>query len=337
MKRLLCLAAALLLASCARHKNPPDIESGPAVSVKVAQVATPSHTPTQPIAGTVRPADRATVAARIMGEVATINAHIGQIVKTGDLLATLSANEIGARREQSLAARAQAKRDHDREAALLTRGASTEETVRSLADRLKIAEAAVAEAETMLAYTQITAPFEGVITERSVNTGDLAAPGTPLFAIESMNHLRIELAVPASLPRLPIGASLQATTSDGRIVSALLAEFSPSADEATRSHHAKLDLPPGTGSHSGDFVRVLWPAREPTDVLTVPASAVGLFGQMERLFVVENGYAVLRLVKTAPLAGGDSVVILSGINAGDTIVLDPPASLRDGQRLEIAR
>jgi apolipoprotein N-acyltransferase len=62
----------------------------------------------------------------------------------------------------------------------------------------------------------------------------------------------------------------------------------------------------------------------------VPASAVSHFGQMERVFAVEHGRAVLRLVKTGRTVA-DRTEILAGLTAGETVVLAPPATLRDGQ------
>ena len=94
----------------------------------------------------------------------------------------------------------------------------------------------------------------------------------------------------------------------------------------------KVALPAGS-VRSGQFAR-LQVAAGRTETLLVPAAALTRFGQMERVFVVENGRAVLRLVKTGRITG-DRLEILSGLNAGEQIVLAPPAALRDGQAVTL--
>ena len=76
-------------------------------------------------------------------------------------------------------------------------------------------------------------------------------------------------------------------------------------------------------------MRVRWPDQAAT-VLTVPTSALSSFGQMQRVFVVADGQAAMRLVKVGRVEGDHSVV-LAGLNPGETIVAQPPAALRDGQ------
>jgi len=120
---------------------------------------------------------------------------------------------------------------------------------------------------------------------------------------------------------------------DGHSVPGQLAELSPAADPVSRTRLAKLDLPAGSPARSGQFVRVLWPAAGDT-VFTVPASAVSVLGQMERVFVVTAGHAQLRLVKTGARLS-DRIQLAAGVDAGETVILSPSASLRDGQSVEI--
>ena len=105
-------------------------------------------------------------------------------------------------------------------------------------------------------------------------------------------------------------------------------EISAAADAISRSVLVKIALPAGA-ARSGQFAR-LQVAAGTSDALLVPVNAVTHFGQMERIFVVEQDRAVLRLVKTGRTTG-DRVEILSGLNPGEQIILAPPAALRDGQ------
>jgi RND family efflux transporter MFP subunit len=112
-----------------------------------------------------------------------------------------------------------------------------------------------------------------------------------------------------------------------------LAELSPAVDPTSRTRLARIDLPAAAAVHSGQFVRVLWPAGNRT-ALTVPATAVLIFGQMERVYVVNSGRAQLRLVKSGAHEG-DRVQIAAGLDAGEVVVTAPSAALRDGQPVEI--
>ena len=248
-------------------------------------------------------------------------------------MVTLSADEIAARLAQAQAALDSTLREQARETTLRDKGVSPAETVLTLTDRRRSAEAAVREAQSLHNYTQVTAPFAGVITRKLVQLGDLAQPGTPLLEIEGPTGLRAEIEVPASLPLPSIGTVLRVVFTAGE-ATGTLTELSPAADPLTRTRLAKLTLPAGTpAARSGDFVRVLWPAGEST-ALTVPPAAVSPFGQMERVFVLVSGHAQLRLVKTAGSDEHGHLRISAGLEADETLILAPPASLRDGQPVE---
>ncbi len=328
------LVAVLLLAGCGRPSGKASSahEDAP-LSIGTARVEAIVAPRLQEVPATVRPVDRATLAARVMGRVAKLHAPIGGSVAAGAPVITLEAGEIEARLQQARAQLAQIERDLARETTLVAQGASSAEVARTLEDRRRAAQAAVQEVETLASYTTIAAPFAGVITGRRVEVGDLAVPGAPLLELEGPTRLRAEAQVPESLPSPAVGATV-AVRLDAAVVEGRLAELSPSADPATRTRLAKIDLPDPAGARSGQFVRVLWPAGERRG-LFVPASAVTRFGQMERVWVVEDGRARLRLVRTADADAG-RVEILAGLSAEERIVLAPPATLRDGQPVTVS-
>ncbi len=325
------LATGLLAAGCHRETPPP--ASAPAVAVRVAEVRATTEQRRTELPGNVRAVERAVVAPKVMGTIASLSISLGQSVKKGDVLARISANEINARLAQAEAGLGQARRDLERETGLLAKGASAAETVRSMEDRVRLMEATVAEARTMLTYTTITAPFDGVIARRLVNEGDLASPGVPLLEIENPAQQRVEVEVPDGLAAVAVGAEAPVRIGElelpGRV-----AEVSPALDPVARTFLAKVDLPAGAAVRSGQFARVSWPAGEGR-ALVVPATAVTAFGQMERAFVVADQKAVLRLVKTGA-RHGETVEILAGLAAGERVVADPAAAnLRDGQPVEV--
>jgi membrane fusion protein, multidrug efflux system len=321
----LWLALAASVAACTPERRSSASDSAP-VPVRVAMVERSTDAPPQPVAGTVRPLQRATIAARIAGEISGADFVLGQEVAAGELLLTIDARELHARLAQATAALDQAARDAVREKALVEQGAATGETARAAESRLRIAQAAVEEARALVGYTRVTAPFGGTITRKAVYSGDLASPGTPLLELEGRDRLRAEIDVPDTLPRVQAGAAI-AVLAGGTRTDGQVAEVSPAVDPVTRTRRVIVALPSGAPVRSGEFVRALWPVA-PFPHLWVPLAAVQPFGQIERVFVVREGRAVLRLVKTGAQEG-DRVQILSGLEAGETVVVSPPAALRD--------
>lgn len=287
------------------------------------------------VTGTVRPVQRAQLAAKVMGAIEELPITLGQDVRAGDLLVRIAAGEISARVAQAKAQVNGARRDLEREKTLLTKGASTAETVKNLEDRLTTSEAQLREAEVMLGYAVVRAPFDGVVARRLVNAGDLAAPGAILLEIEGTSRFEVEAGVPESLtPRLKVGTVLRVEVPSAQVVfDGRIAELSSAADPQARTVPLKIAVPEGTAVRSGQFARVEMPGAV-RRAIRVPESAVSRLGQMERVFVVSPDHrAVLRLVKTAGTRDG-WVEILAGISEGDRVISSPRPDLRDGQPAE---
>ncbi|MBA3848474.1 MAG: efflux RND transporter periplasmic adaptor subunit [Opitutus sp.] len=325
----------ILLSGCSRPSDKPAAPAPPAVAVRTAAVAEESLPVLVDAPATVRPAERATLAAKLTGSIATLPVALGQPVAAGEVLLTLNTPEIAARLRQAQAQLAEAGRNTARVRMLVEKGVNAPESLRDAEDRQRFAEASVAEAEALVAFATLRAPFAGVITEKHALPGDLAVPGQALLVLESTQRLRAEGFVPEQAGALlKRGDPLAVALRDGdRPVEGAIDEISAAADAASRSVLVKVALPPGL-ARSGQFARLLVPHGR-SSALLVPAGAVTRFGQMERVFVAEEQRAVLRLVKTGRLLDG-RIEILSGLRPGERIVLDPPATLRDGQPLATA-
>ena len=337
---LLPAAALALLAGCSKHGAPAAATDPaaalPPAKVRVATLRAENLPTLSEITGTIRPVQRAQLAAKVMGTIDELAATLGQRVRAGDLLVKISAGEIIARVAQAQSQLNVARRDLERERDLLGKGASTADMVRGIEDRLALTQAMVREAEIMLGYATIRAPFDGVVSRKLANIGDLASPGFPLLEIEGSGAFQVEAAVPDSLAaKLASGTTLSVEVpAAGLSFNAPLAELSPAADSSARSVLARFTVPAGTAVHSGQFARVQVPGA-PVRMLLAPAAALAVLGQMERIFVAaENNRAVLRLVKSGATRA-DRIEILAGLDDGERVVIAPTASLREGQTLEI--
>jgi RND family efflux transporter MFP subunit len=303
--------------------------------VRVQAIQPQQHLATEEVVGTVKARLRATVEAKVSGRIEKMLVAPGQAVKTGELLAQLDGREIQARLDQAITSREQLSRDTERLRRLLANDTVSPQEFETVESRYRVAVASVTEAETMLGYARVAAPFAAVVTRKLADVGDLAAPGKPLVELEDPSALRLEADVPEALiTRIRLGDKLPvrvATSSDG--LEGIISEIAPAADPATRTFLVKLDLPPATTLRSGQFARVAVPVGE-TSALRVATSAVLQRGQMELVFVETNRVALLRLVKTGKRVGGE-VELVSGVEAGERVVIEGAAQLRDGQPVEI--
>jgi RND family efflux transporter MFP subunit len=304
--------------------------------VRIAVLHTENLATLTEVTGTIRPVQRAQIAAKVMGTIEELPITLGQKVRAGDLLVKISAGEITARVAQAQAQLNVARRDLERERDLLTKNASTADMVRGLEDRLAMTQAMMREAEVMLGYATVRAPFDGVVARKLANAGDLAAPGQPLLELEGLTDFQVEAAVPDSLAaKLATGTTFVIEVPAANLsFTGNLAELSSAADANAHTVLAKISVPAGTAVRSGQFARVQLSGAA-VKTLLAPAAAVSTLGQMERIFVAgEGNRAVLRLVKTGATRG-DRVEILAGLDDGERVVVAPPVGLRDGQSLEV--
>lgn len=329
---LTVIFAALLLAGCGGHHEAPDIELLPPVSVETVKVEGRDVPVFEEVVGTVRPRKEAQVAAKVTGRILTMNAVPGMKVKGGDVMTTLEVGELEAAQERAEAALAQADRELDRYRKLRETGAATEAEFEQVESRRRIAAATVAETRVLVESATVTAPFDGTVTRKFLEPGDLASPGRPLFAMEDSSLLRLEINVAESLAgELSISDRFRVKIADTDL-EATVSEISPSADVGSRTFSVKLDLPQTEGLRAGQFGRAYLPRGE-RRALTVPEGSILSRGQMDYVFVVQDGAVHLRIVRTGA-SGEGKTEILAGLDGGELIVPAPPAELRDGQPIQ---
>lgn len=202
-----------------------------------------------------------------------------------------------------------------------------------LDSRLAQAGEEVRAAQVTRSYAQVAAPFAGVVTAKSVDPGNLAAPGAPLLTIERDGY-RLEASVEESkLASIHLGQPVAVNLDGiGRSIEARVSEIVPSVDPSSRAYIVKIDLPSQPGLRSGIFGRARFSlgARQ---VLAIPLAAVSEHGQLEAVFVAADGVARTRLI-TLGDQSADQVEVLSGLTAGEKVVVPVPQNLTDGARVQ---
>jgi RND family efflux transporter MFP subunit len=307
----------------------------PPARVRLVAVETHGLTATEEVVGTVRTRLHATVEAKVAGRIESLQVAPGQTVRQGQVLATLDARETQARLESARAVLEQSIRDFDRAGRLLKEGAVTPSEMEAVQSRNRVARAVVSEMETLLGHARVVAPFDGIITRKAVDLGDLATPGRPLVEIEDPTHLRFEADLPEALmdqvqsgARLPVRVASRKEPVEGIVV-----EIAPVAEAVSRTYPIKLDLPVLPGLRAGQFGRVAVPTGQ-ASVPHVPVTAVFHRGQMECVMVAIDGRARMRLIRSGKRLGADLEVV-SGLESGERVVTTDPDRVIEGQPLEV--
>ena len=333
--RYLAIFALIIGAGCNDPVERSTASALPPLEVQV-ETLTESPVPIQvELAGMVQAIEHATISARVSGQIIQLPVQIGSKVEKGDLLVKISAAEINARLQQAEAQLAQAQRNLERETKLQEVNASTREKVKTLKELVQINQAVYREAQTILGYTEIRAPFNGTVTDKLVEVGDLASSGASLLKLEKGTALEVVIQVPeAQSHSLTLSSRLPLTVpAAGLSLNAQVREISPTVDPASHTTQVKLTLPAAPELRSGQFARVaLVDSRATT--LMLNSKALRKTGQMQQVFVAEQGVARMRLVRTGVEFEG-RIEILSGLQAGDQIVLDAVEKLQDGQPLKV--
>lgn len=323
-----------------------------------AAAAAPAAPPTAPVlrestavagqAEAVVEAVRQTaVAAQVPGAVVALAVKAGDTVSAGQVLMRLDARaaqqQVAAGDAQVRAAQASldvATQEVERQRQLfeqryISQGAleRAEAQFKSTQAQVQAQLAQATAARTEAGFFVVRAPYDGVVAELPVSLGDMAMPGRLLATVVDPRALRVTAAVAASaLPTPLTGVQVEL---DGLRITPKAVQVLPSADPHTHTLTVRAELPAGTVARPGQFARLHWAAGKTrgdataeTGRLSIPRSAVMRRAELTAVYVlVEGGSPVLRQVRLGPVQG-DRVEVLSGLRAGEAVVVTPQAAAR---------
>jgi RND family efflux transporter MFP subunit len=354
----LCLSASL---------TPSAQSGGAAASIETVKVTSKPLAKTITIPGDLSAYQGVNMHAKVSGFVETITVDRGSWVRKGQVLATLSAPELRAQRAEADAKRLAVSSQHAEARAKLAAAQSTYERlkaasatpgvvsgndlemaqqaaaalsaqVRALESSGAAAESAAKAVADLEAYLQLTAPFDGVITERNAHPGSLVGPSTmAVVRLEQVSRLRLTVPVPeAYVASIQRGAPVEFTVSafPDQTFHGSIARPAHSLDLKTRSMFVELEVAnPKQQLAPGMFAEVRWPISRAQPSLFVPATAVVRTSERQFVVRVRDGVAEWVDVRRGVISDG-AIEVFGDLRAGDLVVRRGNDEIRAGTRIK---
>lgn len=337
-----------LLAGCS-HKPEEKTVAPPATRVTVARANVRNLSVTEETVGQVDSASAPMVAAEVPGRVLHVLVDAGQSVKAGQPLAVLNAQDLnnaqasaGADVARLRALVANQQRLVERDRALVAQNfiarvkvEDDEAQLTALKAQLAAAGAQAQQASQNTAKARVVSPIDGIVNQRLVSNGDYVTAGKPLFQVTATHTLRINLPFPETAAnRIHPGeaVTLSTPTAPDQVVSARIQDVKPLVDANSRAVNAIVEIANPGSWQAGASVKAAVAVSQHPQAIVVPTAAIVLRPAGSVVYVVQ-GERVAQRVVTPGIQQGDQTEILSGLKAGETVVVDGAGFLTDGARI----
>ena len=346
----------LLVLACGRGKQEEQAAAPPEIVLGAADTAivTRGEIATGPaLSGTLTAQEQATVRAQLGGTVTEALAEPGETVRRGQTLARVEASSLGEALTSARAAvttarssLALAQREEERQRTLAEIGAVAERNVETARQQVVVARAQLAQAQAQLASvqeqlgeTRVSAPFDGVVSEKTVSSGDVVQPGTALYTIVDPSSLELEASIPAErLSSLHVGAPVQFRVNGfaGRTFHGRIVRINPSADLATRQVRVYAEIP-----NDGNLVAGLFAEgrveSQAAIALILPEEAIDRRLGTPAVLKVQDG-KVRRVEVELGIADAESqrIAVRRGVQEGDIVLRGAAQELAPGTAVKLA-
>jgi RND family efflux transporter MFP subunit len=334
------------------------------LAIPTVMIVHPTPAPPQQeivLPGNMQPFISAPIYARTNGYLRNWYVDIGAHVKSGQLLAEIDAPEVDQQLQQARADLGTAKANLQlaqitaaRYMDLLKTDSVAQQDVDNAKGNLDARNAAVDSAqsnvkrlEDMQSFEKIFAPFEGVITARNTDIGALIDSGASggaareLFSIAAVDRLRVYVNVPQVYgPQIKEGlqADLVLTEFPGRKFKGMLVRNSGSIDATSRTLLTEIDVDNRSGElKPGSYVEVHLKLPTPVTTFTLPVNAIIFRSSGMQVAAVRDGKTISLVSITPGRDFGNETEVVSGVQANDSIVINPPDSLADGQPVQVSQ
>lgn len=356
--QLLTVVGLMVISSCSsKAKKETRTDSDTAIVVAVSQPASDAKQGLT-VSGQIEASQTAHISTRVMGYITKIDVRIGDRVRKGQPLATISNDDILAKRAQADAMIAEAnaayqnaQKDYDRFTTLYKQQSASAKELdnitlqyNSAKARLEAAKQQRREVNAMLNYTNLTAPFAGTVTQKMVDAGSMASPGMPLLTIEQSGSYQVSASVPESEISLikenaPVVVNVDAIQ---KSIKGTIAQISPSSENSGGQYLIKVTIPDSEkqGLFAGMYANVTIPVTQPVktkvgDQVMVPVAAIQYKDQLTGLYTIgSNHTALLRWVRLGRMQG-NQVEVLSGLASNEQFIVSAEGRLYNGVPVKI--
>ncbi len=306
------------------------------------------------VSGQVEAVQTAHISTRVMGYITKVYVSIGDHVKQGQLIFTVNSTDILAKRAQTEAMIAQAdaslqnaQKDYDRFTALYNQQSASAKELDNVSLQYKAAKSNLHAARQMrnevnaqLSYTNVTAPFSGIVTQKMLDAGSMATPGMPVVTIEQSGALQVSASVSESqIASIKQGdEAILDIKSTGKIISGKITQVSQSSQSSGGQYIIKISIPADEKQqvYSGMYVNVHIPVKEllqnkgAANNILVPVESIINKNQLTGLYTIStNNTALLRWVRLGKNAG-NKVEVLSGLARNEIFILHADGRLYNG-------
>jgi RND family efflux transporter MFP subunit len=343
-------------------------EAAPRIEVISPKVGASSRSMRLP--GSVQPLQETTLYARASGFVRRWNADMGDKVKAGQVLATIDTPDLDqelaqgeAQLQQTVASLAQAKANRDLARANLNRYQQLEAGLISKSDldqylaQAKVGDANVAVAEANLVaqranrsrlaqlkdYARITAPFAGMITQRTVEVGALvtAGNGQPLYKVAQTDPARVFVQVPqdvAPAVRPNVATTVMVREYPARAFAGKVTRSAGELDPVTRTMNTEIRVPNADGALiAGMYAEVALTLPLAHRVLELPATTLMNDSRGQRVAVIDKDNRLHLVPVVVERDNGATIEIVSGLQGTDTVAKIGSAAFVDGMTVDVQR
>jgi RND family efflux transporter MFP subunit len=326
-------------------------------TVALAQIIPGSSYQTLTLPGNIQPFNKAAIFARVNGYVKSWDHDIGSPVKAGQALATIDAPDLDQQLSQAKATLASVRANlqiasltADRNNILLKK----QIVAQQLADQTTadaVAKEAVVDAneanvrqlEAMQSFKTLAAPFDGVVTARNVEIGQLISPGgsgPPLFEVSDLHRVRIFVQVPQSFSAglVPgMKATFEMPQYPGVQFDATVSHISKAINASSHSMQVELQADNTAGKFfGGSYCNVHFEMPANPNLVTIPSTALVTSNQSTQVATLDgNNKVVLKNVQLGRDLG-DSVEVIAGLSPSDRIINNPPETLIAGDTVRVA-
>jgi RND family efflux transporter MFP subunit len=361
------LAAAAILglavfwvAHRAQAQAPASTEQATAPTAGVAKVTREDLFKQVTIAAEFRPYEEVSLHAKVSGYVSQMNVDFGDTVKAGQLMATIEVPELQDQLNSALAAERKAEAEYTNAHLIYTRLQSVNQDHPNLVAQqdldtaqandldttaaIAAAKAEVEKYKTMVSYTQITAPFDGVVTHRYADPGSLIQAGTasdtqamPLVRVSDNYRLRLDFPVTVDYVKdvkLDDAVTVRVDSLNGKTFTGKISRFTHKVDDNTRTMITEIEVPNADLELiPGMYATVVLKVEKHEQALAVPTEAVG-GEKTHTVYVVNRDNQIEERDVKLGLETPDKYEVLSGLQEGDLVVIGSRAGFQAGQKVE---